>query len=75
MHDLARKNYKEKISGPYIELVNLLLWKILRAIESSEERDKIIVINALNDDKIEILPIMGGEGFGANQLRDNLMQD
>lgn len=38
-----------------------------------EKRDKIIVINALND-KIEILPIMGGRKFfGANQLRDNLI--
>lgn len=75
LHDLARKNYKEKISGPYIELTQFVTLENFKGDRKfhEEKRDKIIVINALND-KIEILPIMGGRKFfGANQLRDNLI--
>ena len=75
LHDLVRKNYKEKISGPYIELTQFVTLENFKGDRKfhEEKRDKIIVINALND-KIEILPIMGGRKFfGANQLRDNLI--
>lgn len=75
LHDLAKKNYKEKISGPYIELTQFVTLENFKGDRKfhEEKRDKIIVINALND-KIEILPIMGGRKFfGANQLRDNLI--
>ena len=75
LHALAKKNYKEKISGPYIELTQFVTLENFKGDRKfhEEKRDKIIVINALND-KIEILPIMGGRKFfGANQLRDNLI--
>ena len=51
LHDLVRKNYKEKISGPYIELTQFVTLENFKGDRKfhEEKRDKIIVINALNN--------------------------
>lgn len=72
--DLCEKNYIKKI-GSYVELTKLVLYENFKGDRRyhGEERDKIIVVNAIND-SIDISPIMAGRKFlGFSELRNNII--
>lgn len=74
LHDLCEKNYIEKI-GSYVELTKLVLNENFKGDRRhhSEERDKIIVVNAINK-SLDIIPIFAARNFiGLYDIRDNII--
>lgn len=72
--DLCEKNYIKKI-GSYVELTKLVLYENFKGDRGyhSEQRDKIIVVNALND-SIDISSIIAGRKFlGFYEIKDNII--
>lgn len=74
LHDLCEKSYIEKI-GSYVELTKLALNENFKGDRKyhKEKRDKIIIVNAVND-YIDILPIFAARNFiGLFDIRDNII--
>ena len=74
LHDLCEKNYIAKI-GSYVELTKLILNENFKGDRRyhSEERDKIIVVNAVNE-SLDIIPIFAARNFiGFYDIRDNII--
>ena len=74
LHDLCEKSYIEKI-GSYVELTKLVLNENFKGDRKyhKEKRDKIIIVNAIND-YIDILPIFAARNFiGLFDIRDNII--
>lgn len=74
LHDLCEKSYIEKI-GSYVELTKLALNENFKGDRKyhKEKRDKIIIVNAVND-YIDILPIFVARNFiGLFDIRDNII--
>ena len=74
LHDLCEKSYIEKI-GSYVELTKLVLNENFKGDRKyhKEKRDKIIIVNAVND-YIDILPIFAARNFiGLFDIRDNII--
>ena len=72
--DLCEKSYIKKI-GSYVELTKLVLYENFKGDRGyhGEERDKIIVVNALND-YMDISSIIAGRKFlGFYEIRDNII--
>lgn len=74
LHDLNKKNNVETI-GSYVELTKLVTIENFKGDRNyhGEERDKIIVINAVND-FIEVASIIAARNFlGVYSIRDNII--
>ena len=74
LHDLCEKNYIKKI-GSYVELTKLVLNENFKGSRGyhGEKRDKIIIVNAIND-YIDIIPIFAARNFiGLFDIRDNII--
>ncbi|WP_297713468.1 hypothetical protein [Clostridium sp.] len=74
LHDFCKKNYIEKI-GSYVELTKLVLNENFKGDREyhGEKRDKIIIVNAVND-YIDIIPIFAARNFiGLFDIRDNII--
>lgn len=74
LHDLCEKSYIEKI-GSYVELTKLALNENFKGDRKyhKEKRDKVIIVNAVND-YIDILPIFAARNFiGLFDIRDNII--
>ena len=72
--DLCEKSYIKKI-GSYVELTKLVLYENFKGDRGyhGEERDKIIVVNALND-YMDISSIIAGRKFLVfYEIRDNII--
>lgn len=74
LFDLKNRHYLEKITS-YVELTKMIVnenFKGSRNI-SNNKRDKIIIINAVND-SIDIIPIIAARNFfGFYEIRDNII--
>ena len=74
LFDLKNKYYLEKITS-YVELTKMIVnenFKGSRNI-SNNKRDKITIINAVND-SIDIIPIIAARNFfGFYEIRDNII--
>ena len=74
LYDIKSKNYIEKINS-YVELTKMVVTENFKGSRDirSEKRDKIIVINALND-FINIIPIVAArKHLGFYEIRDNII--
>ena len=74
LNDLKERNYIAKI-GSYVELTKMVTLENFKGDRKyhGEKRDKIIVINALNNYN-DVLPIIAGRSFfGFYEIRDNLI--
>lgn len=74
LNDLKDRNYIEKI-GSYVELTKMVTLENFKGDRKyhGEKRDKIIVVNAINDSK-EVIPIIAGRYFlGFYEIRDNII--
>lgn len=74
LYDIKSKHYIEKITS-YVELTKMVVvenFKGSREIPNSK-RDKITIVNALND-SIDIIPIIAArEHLGFYEIRDNII--
>ena len=74
LNDFKEENYIEKI-GSYVELTKMVTLENFKGDRKyhGEKRDKIIVVNAINDSK-DILPIIAARYFlGFQGIRNNII--
>ena len=74
LFDLKNKHYIEKITS-YVELTKMIVRESFKGSRNTpnNKRDKIIVINAIND-SIDIIPIIAARKFlGFYEIRDNII--
>lgn len=74
LYDIKSKNYIEKINS-YVELTKMVVYENFKGSRNikNTKRDKIIVVNALND-SIDIIPIIAARNhLGFYEIRDNII--
>lgn len=74
LYDIKSKNYIEKITS-YVELTKMVVTENFKGSRDikNKKRDKITVVNALND-SIDIIPIIAArKHLGFYEIRDNII--